>query len=295
MGIDIHTASEAAPRFNVSREGLFHLNRRWRTLLICFFTFGLLVTVILGSVFMNDNRISSNLSIRNRAPSIIHPFGTDWLGRDMFARTVKGLTLSLGIGVLASGISVIIALVLGLMAGTMGRSVDAGVCWLIDLFLSLPHLITLIIVAFSLGGGFKGVVVGVAITHWPSLTRILRAEILQIRSSDYVQISKKLGCTRYWVATRHFFPHLIPQLFVGFLLLFPHAILHEASVTFLGFGLSPHKPAIGIILSESMRYLSNGMWWLALFPGASLLIMVRTFDILGENVRKLVDPHIAHE
>ncbi|MBT9154903.1 MAG: Dipeptide transport system permease protein DppC [Firmicutes bacterium] len=97
------------------------------------------------------------------------------------------------------------------------------------------------------------------------------------------------------MATRHLLPHLKPQLLVGFVLLFPHAILHEAAITFLGFGLSPHRPAIGVILSESMRHLSAGSWWLAFFPGLALLVMVRVFDILGENIRLLLDPRTAHE
>ena len=164
-----------------------------------------------------------------------------------------------------------------------------------DLFLSVPHLVTLILIAFALGGGLKGVVVGVALTHWPNLTRIIRAEVMQLRSADYVQISRRLGKSRWWIATRHMLPHLIPQLAVGLLLLFPHAILHEAAVTFIGLGLSPHEPAIGIILSESMRYLSTGMWWLAFFPGLSLLVLVRLFDVIGENLRRLSDPRRAYE
>ena len=138
-------------------------------------------------------------------------------------------------------------------------------------------------------------VIGVALTHWPTLARIIRAEVLQLRSADYVQISRKLGKSRWWIATKHILPHVIPQFLVGLILLFPHAILHEASITFLGFGLSPHQPAIGIILSESMRYLSVGMWWLAFFPGLSLLIIIRTFDVLGENLKLLIDPYNAQE
>ena len=123
---------------------------------------------------------------------------------------------------------------------------------------------------------------------------MLRAEILQVQAAEYVALSHRLGKSRWWIARQHMIPHLLPQLLVGFVLLFPHAILHEAAVTFLGFGLSPQQPAIGIILSESMRYLSTGMWWLAFFPGLSLLLMVRIFDVLGDHVGKLIDPHRAH-
>lgn len=270
------------------------LNKRQQTLITTAFVAVLLLGVVLGGIMLNSNKISTNLEIRNQAPSLQHPFGTDWLGRDMFARTIKGLTLSIGVGLIAATISTGIALILGISAATMGKAVDVAVTWLVDLFLSIPHLVSLILIAVALGGGMRGVVTGVALTHWPSLTRVVRGEVLQLRSTEYVEISRRMGKSRWWIATQHIVPHLIPQLMVGLILLFSHAILHEASITFLGFGLSPHQPAIGIILSESMRYLSVGMWWLAFFPGLSLLIIVRLFDILGDNLRRLMDPHSAH-
>lgn len=289
-------AIESALKERAARRAVIpRLNRRQYTLLSSLIAALLLISIIAGGLLISSDRVATNLELRNLPPSLEYPFGTDWMGRDMFARTLKGLTLSLGVGVAAAFVSVMIALSLGMLAASMGRMVDEVVSWLVDLFLSLPHLVTLILISFALGGGFKGVVIGVALTHWPSLTRIIRAEIMQIRSAEFVQVSRRLGRSRWWMATRHMLPHLVPQFFVGFLLLFPHAILHEAGVTFLGFGLSPHQPAIGIILSESMRYLSTGMWWLAFFPGFSLLIMVRAFDILGDNIRKLMDPHSAHE
>ncbi len=271
------------------------LNRRQRTLIATALSAALLLGVVLAGLLLGNEAIRTHFELRYLAPSLSHPFGTDWLGRDMLVRTVKGLTLSMGVGMLAATASALIALVLGLAAGTLGRAVDVVITWMVDLFLGMPHLVVLILIAFTLGGGIKGVVVGVALTHWPSLTRVIRAECLQLRAADFVQVSRHLGRSRWWVATRHILPHVMPQLFVGLILLFPHAILHEAAITFLGFGLSPHQPAIGIILSESMRHLSTGMWWLAFFPGLFLLVIVRAFDILGDNLRLLVDPRRAHE
>jgi len=271
------------------------LNHRQKSIYVLIFTTLLLAGVIASGLFLNDDRLMTNLDYRNIAPSLSHPFGTDWLGRDMLTRTLKGLTLSIGVGLIAALLSVTIALVLGLLAATGGKFVDSLISWLIDLFLSVPHLVTLILISFVLGGGLKGIMVGIALTHWPSLARVIRAEVIQLRSNEFVHISLKLGKTRWWVARKHILPHLIPQLMVGLLLLFPHAILHESAVTFLGLGLSPHQPAIGIILSESMLYLSTGMWWLAFFPGLSLLIIVRSFDILGENLRVMLDPQRSNE
>ncbi|NOV04793.1 ABC transporter permease [Paenibacillus planticolens] len=285
---------QTVERIKASKTGI-RFNRRQRTLMITILATLLVTGTWLCGFILSSENLDSHLELRNLAPSWEHPFGTDWLGRDMFTRTIKGLSLSIRVGMTAAASSVLIAAALGLAAATMGKTADRIIAWLIDLFLGVPHLVTLILIAFVLGGGMKGVIIGVALTHWPSLARVIRAEVMQLRSAEYVLISLRLGKSRWWVATRHMLPHLIPQLLVGLLLLFPHAILHEASITFIGMGLSPHQPAIGIILSESMRYLSAGMWWLAIFPGLCLLIVVRAFDIMGENLRMLVDPHRSHE
>ena len=108
-------------------------------------------------------------------------------------------------------------------------------------------------------------------------------------------VARKLGQSPLRIALKHMVPYVLPQFIVGLILLFPHAILHEAAVTFLGFGLPPEQPAIGVILSESMAYLSAGMWWLAVFPGLALIATVLLFDVAGSNLRKLIDPHSSQE
>ncbi len=276
------------------RRVLF-INRRSKTLWTIGLCVALFVAVIIGSRLIGDAGLTTNLRERNLAPSLAHPFGTDWLGRDMFTRTLHGLSLSLLVGLIASTISALIGAALGALSATLGGILDAVVTWIIDVFFSLPHLVLLILISFAIGGGTLGVLVAVSLTHWPSLARIVRAEILQVRQSDYAQLSYKLGHSSLWVAWHHMRPHLVPQFIVGLILLFPHAILHEAGLSFLGMGFSPNVPAIGVILSESMRYLTTGAWWLAVMPGLMLLIMVKTFDVLGENVRDLIDPKTSQE
>ena len=124
---------------------------------------------------------------------------------------------------------------------------------------------------------------------------MIRGEILQLRNAPYLLAAEKLGVPRLQLILRHIFPHLFPQFLTGFILQFPHAILHEASITFLGFGLPPEQPAIGIILSESMRYLTTGKWWLALFPGISLVLVVISFSFMGEQLRRLTTPASIHQ
>lgn len=277
-----------------SYNPLSRMNLRQKTLLTIALTILILVLVVISSLFINSGDITTNFKIMNQPPSFEHWFGTDWMGRDMFTRTLKGLGLSVQIGAGASILSSIIAVAMALM-GSINKYLDSFMSWLIDLFLSIPHILLIILISIALGGGAFGVTIGVAVTHWTSLARVLRAEIKQIQTSDYVKLSERFGKSKLWIAKKHIVPLVITQIIVGTILIFPHAIMHEASVTFLGFGLSPHEPAIGIILSESMKYLATGNWWLALFPGLALLILVLLFDIAGENIKKLLDPTSANE
>ncbi len=273
----------------------FLSNRRGRTLLIIGLCLLFFASVIVSSNLMGNNGLGTDLNTRHTAPTLAHPFGTDWLGRDMFARTVRGLSLSLFVGLTAAAISAVLGVILGTLSATFGGVVDTAITWLIDVFMSLPHLVLLILIAFVVGGGVQGVIISVAVTHWPGLARIMRAEVLQLKSTDYVLLSARLGHSPWWIARHHMLPHLFPQFLVGLILLFPHAILHEAAITFIGVGLNPTTPAIGIILAESTRYLSAGYWWLGVLPGLTLLIAVKAFDILGQNVRSLLDPKTSHE
>ena len=274
-------------------KGLFSsLNLRQKTLLTIGLT-GLILLVIFICGWMTNANLPTDFSIKMQAPSLLHPFGTDWMGRDMFTRTIKGLSLSIVIGIGASVISSIIATILAFLASA-NKWLDEAVSWAIDLFASIPHILLLMMISIALGKGAFGVIMAVAFSHWVNLTRVLRAEVLQINTSEYVALSNRLGRSKLWIAKEHILPLVISQIFVGTLLVFPHAIMHEASITFLGFGLSPHEPAIGIILSESMSYLAMGAWWLAFFPGVSLLIVVLLFDIIGDNLKRLFDPSEAN-
>ena len=270
-------------------------NRRQMVIfgLIC--SAGFLAAVCIFGVLGTDAAKITDFSRKNLAPCKEFIFGTDWLGRDMLVRTLKGLSNSIFIGILAAGVSACLALLLGIAAALFGKTADCVISFLIDLIMGIPHILLLILISVFLGRGMYGVVAGVALTHWPSLARLIRAEVLQLKESPYILIAGKLGKNRWYIIKKHLLPHLLPQFVVGLVLLFPHAILHESSITFLGFGLSSDQPAIGNILSESMRYLITGEWWLALFPGIFLVVTVLLFFKGGENLRKLLDPGSFHE
>lgn len=250
--------------------------------------------VLMTGALVTGDDLLVDLTDIFRKPCVAHLFGTDWVGRDMLLRTIKGLSISMRIGLLSSLISAVVAVFFGIVGPVFGGWVDKIISWLVDFVLSVPHTIIIILISLACGGGMKGIVVGITCTHWTSLTRVIRAEVMQILSSEYTQISRQFGKSSWYIAKEHMLIHIIPQLVVGVILVFPHAILHEASITFLGFGLPAHEPAIGVILSESMKYLSSGKWWLAFFPGVCLVLISMMVDKIGNNLEKLLNPNAAH-
>lgn len=252
---------------------------------IVFISSFFLLLVMVG-FFIPESLILVDFDLKNQAPSHSHLFGTDWYGRDIFLRTLKGLSTSIFIGLLTSFGSAIIAVTVGILS-VFTKTGDKICGFLIDLLMSMPHLVLQLLISFALGGGVRGVLFSLVLTHWTSLARLMRSEILVLSQSQPVKMAKKFGKTSGYIARQHILPTLFPQILVGMILTFPHAILHEASLTFLGFGLSPEKSAIGVMISESVDYLSSGNWWI-LCSGFCLVGVVLLFDRLGETCKKLL-------
>lgn len=270
-------------------------NRRTKTVILVCVMFAVLLAIAAAGLVMSPEAYGPDYAAKKMPPSAHHLFGTDYLGRDMFCRTVKGLSNSIMLGIAAAGFSAVMALILGIVSAAAGGLTDKIISYFVDLFMGIPHMVLLMLISFALGKGLRGVVVGIALTHWPNLTRVIRGEVLQVKNMQFVKAAEKLGRTRLQVACQHIVPHVLSQFLVGLILLFPHAILHEAGVTFLGFGLSVDTPAIGIILAEALKHISTGMWWLVFFPGILLVAVVMMFDKLGEYIRVLMDPVSAQE
>ena len=279
--------------FAQSKDSKWH-SRKASYIIACICIAIILAVAVLGKFYFVE-ATTANFSQSGIAPSTQHVMGTDIMGRDMLARTLASLSTSVVIGLAAAVVSTIIATALGVAAGFGGSKADAIVSWLSDLCLGLPHLILLALISFALGKGFVGVIVGLSLTHWPSLCRLIRSEVVSYKNREFLAIAQKLGKSKPYIARHHILKFLLPQIAVGFILMFPHAILHEAALSFLGLGLSPDYPSIGVILGEAMTYLSAGMWWLAIFPGVALLLLVAVFNIAANRFKKLSDPLSAHD
>lgn len=270
------------------------MNARKKLFLSLALSIAVIVVALALSFILGEENMVTDSTLKRMPPSPEHVFGTDWLGRDMFTRTLKGLQLSLGVGFIGAFIGAFIALIFGICAATLGKRIDGLISWLVDMFIGMPHLVFIILISFMVGGGMKGVILGVGLTHWPSLTRVIRSEVMSMKNAEYIKLSVNFGKSKLFIMFHHILPHILPQIMVGFMLLFPHAILHEASITFLGFGLSVQTPSIGLILSEAVKHISLGDWWLALFPGLLLIVIVKSFDSIGERFRQLIDPADAN-
>lgn len=246
----------------------------------------ILCSLVLVGLLLPESSIVVDFSLKNQAPSFSHIFGTDWYGRDIFLRTVKGLSTSILIGFATSLGSAVLALVVGICS-VLSKQGDYFFGFLIDLLMSMPHLVLQLLISFSLGGGVTGVLFSLIFTHWATMARLIRSELLALTQSPWVKLSRKLGKSSIYIAFHHLLPSLYPQLLVGMILTFPHAILHEASLTFLGFGLSPEQSAIGVMISESVDYLSSGTWWI-LCSGVCLVLVVFLFEELGQTLKEYV-------
>lgn len=268
--------------------------RRVWMMIIMILTASFILYVYIHGSLIDEEALSSNFREKLMGPSKEHIFGTDHAGRDMYLRTIKGLATSIKVGFIGTLASFVISIFFCILLVIGKEKTDTVVNFLIDGFLSVPHMMFLILISVAVGRGIKGVIIGLALTHWTGLTRILRSEILELMEENYINISKSMGKSNFYIFKNHIFPHLLPQIVVGLVLLFPHAILHEAGITFLGFGLSLSTPAIGIILQESVKYITTGHIYLALFPGLMLVFLVICVNRLGENLKSFLDPNEIH-
>ncbi|MDX6718020.1 MAG: peptide/nickel transport system permease protein [Solirubrobacteraceae bacterium] len=231
-------------------------------------------------------------------PSWVHPFGTDEVGRDLLARVLHGIRISLAIASFAALTAVVIGTIVGILAGTVGGRVDAVVMRATDVFASQNHFLfaILLVVLFRPAiGGAGAIMLSVGLTHWPSLARIVRGELMSLRELPFVSAAIGGGADRWRLARRHYLPHLMPAIGLAFVLTVPHAIFHESALSFLGLGLEPHRASLGNILADGQRSLLAGGWWVALFPGLAILIASMSIGTLAEYFREQLHPRWRSE
>lgn len=239
----------------------------------------IVLAVLLVPVLVPLDQQAVDLSAKLRPPSWAHPFGTDDVGRDLLLRCVYGLRVSLLVGLVAALVATVIGTAVGAAAGSLGGWVDRVAMRAVDTLSAIPHLLLGIFIVAMFRPGVWPVVVSVAVTHWLSTARIVRAEVLSLRGRPFVDAAVSGGASRWRVAVRHLVPGVLPQAGLAAVLMVPHAMWHESALSFLGLGLPSHQASLGNLVQTARGSLLAGDWWPTAFPG--LLLIIPTLAIAG--------------
>jgi peptide/nickel transport system permease protein len=267
----------------------FRRNRRAILALIFF------IMIILASVFANlltrYDPIQRDAKVRLQGPSVLHPMGTDTLGRDMLARVLYGGRISLQVGFYSVLVSVLIGVPLGLVAGYAGGQADTWIMRFVDLILAFPGLLLAIWLVSMLGANMGNVITAIAIGSIPTYARITRGIALSTRELDYVIAARSIGARPIRILISHVFPSVVGSLIVLTSLSISGSIIAGASLSFLGLGVRPPTPEWGAMLADGRGYLRNA-WWMSVFPGMMITLVVLAANVLGDGVRDALDPRL---
>lgn len=255
------------------------------------------VVALLGPLLAPADPYAQSLSRRFRPPAFVeggswsHPLGTDRLGRDLLSRTILGARVSLAVGVLTVLMASALGAAVGLTAGYYAGRVDAALMRITDATLSFPVILLALILATTVGPSLTNVVVAVAVILWARYARVIRGEVLSLMERDFIAQARIAGCSSWRIITRHLVPNTLNTLVVLLTLQVGYVIIVEASLSFLGAGVPPPTPAWGSMIAEGRDYITTA-WWVALFPGLALLLVVLAFNLVGDWLRDTLDPRL---
>lgn len=267
-----------------------------RALLVAVAVLGLLALYAIAVPWLSgvDDRVTDFASAREH-PSTTHWFGTDSAGRDLFVRVASAMRTSLLIAAACAVLATVTGGLVGTIAGVWGGWVDRVVMRSTDAVNALPHLLLGIVIVAMFRGSVAAVVLSIALTHWTQVARIVRSEILVLRGRRYIDAAIVAGASRMHVIGRHVLPAVLPQVVIAVVLLLPHTIWHESTLSFLGFGLPPHEPSLGTLLAEARSSLLLGGWWTLAFPASVLVAATVAVAVAGSALRASVAAPIPVE
>lgn len=275
--------------------------RRHRLAMISSIILGTLILgVLIGPLLWPVAIDEIDFTARLEPPSLRHPFGTDDLGQDIFARMIYGGRISLAVGLAAMVVATIVGVVIGALAGMSRGSLDSGLMWLTDLFLSLPQLPLLLLVIYLFreqlkqvfgveGGIFVLIVVVIGGLRWMPVARLVRAQFFSLREKEFVEAARAHGASKFRQVVGHILPNAIGPVIVAGTIEVSSAIIAESTLSFLGLGFPPDIPTWGRLLYDAKDYLDVAPHW-ALFPGAAIFLTVLSINFIGDGLRDALDP-----
>lgn len=260
--------------------------------------FGAAVLAVIVVVALLDETLAPygynqvNVPDQLQGPSLAHPFGTDNVGRDVFSRVLLGAKVSLQVGLVAVGISLVAGTLVGLLAGFYGGRLDDLLMRLMDVLFAFPAILMAIAVLAILGPGTTNAMVAIGIVYTPIFARVARASVLSVREEVYVRAARSIGASDVRIMRLHILPNIAAPVIVQASISLAFAILAEAALSFLGLGTQAPNPSWGRMLSEGREFIGQA-WWMALFPGLAIFLTVLSFNVLGDALRDALDPRQA--
>ena len=233
--------------------------------------------------------LAAGWSTIRKAPSSVHWFGTDDLGRDVLSRVVWGTRASLMAGVISVTISLVLGVFIGMSAGFFGGWVDALISRITDAFLACPFLILAIALAAFLGPSLTNAMIAIGVSAAPIFVRLTRAQVINVKVEDYIEAARAVGCSPLRIAVSHMLPNITAPVIVQSTLAIAAAVIAEASLSFLGLGQQPPAPSWGSMLNTAKNFMDSAPW-MAVWPGLAIFVLVLAFNLLGDGLRDALDP-----
>ncbi|MCT2302559.1 ABC transporter permease subunit, partial [Dietzia cinnamea] len=241
----------------------------------------IVVFALLWPVLAPDAMTTSDYLAADLPPSPAHPMGTDALGRDLSVLVARALRVSLAVAAGSAALAGLLGVVVGTAAAAGGRRADAALMRATDAVAAVPHLLATVVVVALFRGSLAAIVLALALTHWPGVARVVRAEAQKVMATGYVAASRAAGASPAQVARWHVVPAVAGQAGLAVVLMVPHAVWHESTLSFLGIGLSPERASLGTLVALSQSGLLVGRWWPLVFPTAALIAVTAAVALLG--------------
>lgn len=267
---------------------------------------GVLILIVLAAIFapwitpQNPYDLATVSIMDSRMPPGSQAFdgytfwlGTDGSGRDLYSAILYGLRVSLSVGVMSAVIALIVGMSVGLIAAYAGGRTESIIMRIVDVQLSFPAVLIALILLALLGKGIDKIIIALVIAQWAYYARTVRGSALVERSKEYVEAARCLALPHRRVLFRHIMPNCLAPLIVVVTVQTAHAIALEATLSFLGVGLPPTEPSLGLLISNGFEYMMSGSYWIAIFPGIALLVTIMAINMVGDRLRDVLNPRLS--
>ena len=258
---------------------------------------GLLVFLaVFGPLLWRKDPLAVDLLAALEPPSAAHPMGTDNVGRDVFARFNEGAQISLAVGAIVVVTGAVVGGAVGLVAGVFGGWLDTFLMRVMDAILAFPPLILAMVVTVGLGNGIVTAAIGITLTAVPYYARLIRSDVIRVRSLPFVEAASALGASSPRIIVRHVLPHTVSTLFIQGSAVYGYAVLSLAALGFVGLGAQVPTPEWGSMITDGLQYALTGQWWIGVFPGLGVLMATAAASIIAHRARDILDPrgHYAY-